>query len=121
MKFFYIFTFFITFNVTFLQCTKPSNEIKNKPVLEQVKKEPVTFLIYGELAPMDYAKPKDSMITLNYGFKLERIAGCDITADIERSVIQHNQKGDSILLRKIGENWKEEFEQKESLKLSFPL
>ncbi len=111
----------ISFLFLFVYCTKSVDKPQSLSLAKQERSLPVTFLIYGELAPEDYAKPEDSIRTKKFGFKIERVSGCDITTSLEDSIITHNRESDMVLKNKYGENWKEQFTQKEKLKLSLPL
>ncbi len=84
-----------------------------------VKDSLATFFIYGELAPTGYLDDENS-ITENYGFKLKRIAGCDIDETIVNQAHTQNQKALIKMNKKYGNDWMLEFENKTKYKLAIP-
>lgn len=79
-----------------------------------------TFHIYGELAPdgyLDEANP----ITEPYGFKLKRIAGCEVEENTVPDAKAHNQAAFDKMSKQYGEDWREQFEAETNLKLFFSL
>lgn len=107
---------------TLLNCqekTTKSNSTIAK-VDEKVKEELPTFMIYGEAFPVDYADEKDSLITQKFGFKMKRVAGCEISNVLKQSVISNNRKEDQKMQQLFGKNWKEDFTKKYKLELLIP-
>jgi len=78
-----------------------------------------TFLIYGELAPDGYLDTEDS-ITYRYGFRLKRVAGCEISSLEINKIHQHNQQAITKMNKKFGLNWIDEFEKSTNHKLMIP-
>ena len=79
-----------------------------------------TFQIYGELLPVDCLNGENS-ITEKYGFRMERISGCNvgvfqaIIANINNKVVLEK------LNAKYGNNWQANFEKETGYKLWIPL
>ena len=104
------------------------DKLFKKPMVQQLPKEysskqqvaplPV-FFIYGELAPMGYLNGEDP-ITEKYGFKLKRIAGCEISNTIIKKAYTQNQKSFKEMNTKYGKYWIDEFEKKSKYKLAIP-
>lgn len=94
---------------------KQDNNIAGAVLLDTL---PV-FQIYGELAPADYIDD-DNPITEKYGFRVKRVAGCEVDDDILNSVHKNNQRSLKIMNQKYGKNWIQDFENKTKYKLSIP-
>ncbi len=77
------------------------------------------FRIYGELAPdgyLDSANP----ITEKYGFRVERIAGCEV-GTVESTLADYqNRKALEAMNEKYGKDWRAAFEKETTYKLSIP-
>lgn len=103
-------------------CSESNQPVEDINTTEPEEKEeglPV-FLIYGELAPDGYLDGEDP-ITEKYGFKLERIAGCEVSnSEIQRAHAQ-NKKSMELMHRTYGSGWQNKFEKMTGLKLSIPL
>ncbi|WP_300673076.1 hypothetical protein [Soonwooa sp.] len=100
--------------------TSNSNAATPKKVDKEVKEELPTFLIYGEAYPVGYAEEQDSLVTQKFGFKIKRVAGCEISDVLKQSVINNNQKEDKKMEQLFGKNWKEDFTKKSKLELMIP-
>lgn len=77
------------------------------------------FLIYGELAPYGYLDDENS-ITEKYGFKLKRVAGCEVEESMVRDVLKQNNTALIEMNKKYGDDWIKEFEKKTQYKLAIP-
>ena len=78
--------------------------------------------MYGELAPTDYldGRSEESSLTTAHGFMVLRVAGCEITPELIRSVKINNIKANDYMIKFHGENWKSEFENETGKKFSYP-
>ena len=77
------------------------------------------FFIYGELAPDGYLDDENS-ITESYGFKLKRIAGCEVDETIVNEAHVLNKKTLIEMNKKYGNDWMDSFEKKTKYKLVIP-
>ena len=77
------------------------------------------FLIYGELAPDGYLD-EENPITENYGFKLKRVAGCEVEESMVNDVLKQNNTALIEMNKKYGDDWIKEFEKKTKYKLAIP-
>lgn len=112
-------------------CTTPesSNDLKKNTDTHVIGTAPSdkiympTFKIYGELAPMDNldGRSTENSITALYGFKVLRVAGCEITPKLVQSVKENNIKANEYMIQVHGENWKSEFEAETDMKFFFPI
>ncbi len=80
----------------------------------------VTFLIYGELAPDGYLDSENE-ITEQYGFKLDRIAGCEVEEDLVNKVKTNNKKALALMEKRYGFSWMQNFEKETNFKLAIPI
>ena len=78
-----------------------------------------TFLIYGELAPVDYLDD-ENVITEKYGFKLRRVAGCAVSLSLVISVKLNNRVAFRRMNKRYGEDWMQRFENETNWKLAIP-
>ncbi len=67
-----------------------------------------TFQFYGELLPEDL-EVSDSL-TLPYGFKVEQVAGCDVTNALVKEVKVHNIHAVAMMKERHGNDWRQQFE-----------
>lgn len=77
------------------------------------------FLIYGELAPDGYLD-EENPITEKYGFKLKRVAGCEVEESMVTDVLKQNNTALNQMNKKYGDDWIKEFEKKTKYKLAIP-
>lgn len=77
------------------------------------------FLIYGELAPDGYLD-EENPITESYGFKLKRVAGCEVEESMVKDVLMQNNSALKEMNKKYGNNWMKEFEKETKYKLAIP-
>lgn len=108
---------------TLLNCqekTSKSNSVLLKKVDNEVKDKLPTFMIYGEPYPVGYAEEQDSLVTEKFGFKIKRVAGCEISNVLKQSVINNNRKENQKMEQLFGKNWKENFAKKSKLELLIP-
>lgn len=99
--------------------TTPKSE-QELIIAESTEKDSLaTFFIYGELAPANYLDDENS-ITENYGFKLKRIAGCDVDENIVNQALTQNKDALARMNEKYGKNWMVDFENKTKYKLAIP-
>ncbi|WP_291720472.1 hypothetical protein [Bernardetia sp.] len=78
-----------------------------------------TFKIYGELAPdgyLDWGNP----ITEKYGFRLERIAGCNVQEYEVWWANRNNKDALQEMNDKYGKDWQAKFEKETGYKLLIP-
>ncbi|MFT6244245.1 MAG: hypothetical protein ACJA0U_002183 [Salibacteraceae bacterium] len=111
-------------------CTTPesSTDRKEEANIHVIDKAPVEevyipiFKIYGELASLDYldGRSEESSLTTAHGFMVLRVAGCEITSELVRSVSANNIKANEYMIKFYGENWKSNFEDETGKKISFP-
>ncbi len=78
------------------------------------------FQIYGELAPVGYVDSANP-ITEKYGFRVERVAGCEVDSSESNSVDSNNKKSLEAMNEKYGKDWRKKFFDATKLKLSFPM
>lgn len=112
--------------LSFFACSNKT-DTHNKEALTHTKKpkiykqEPLpTFLLYGELMPIDYIEDRDTLITQKYGFNLKRVAYCDVTNELIDSVKVINTANSLKMQQKHGKQWIANFETKTHLKVSIP-
>ena len=99
-----------------VSCKKVSTNIKyTAKQVATVKKELPTFFIYGEPPPIGYLCDENS-ITEKYGFKVKRVAGCEVSQKLIDEVNLNNAKMIIIMNKKYGNNWLKNFEKKTGLK-----
>lgn len=79
------------------------------------------FKMYGEFAPTNYLNGGEDDITLDYGFLVERVAGCEITMELVESVKENNRISNEQMIASYGEGWKANFEEKTGVKFGFPI
>jgi hypothetical protein len=91
-------------------------DIENE--VEEPKDSIVEFQIYGELAPDDYLSESDT-ISLKYGFKFKRLAGCVVTSELMDSVSLNNAKSVLLMEEKYGSDWKNQMESKTGKRITF--
>ncbi|MFT6922999.1 MAG: hypothetical protein ACJA1C_002007 [Crocinitomicaceae bacterium] len=111
-------------------CTTPENSTdrKEEANIHVINKAPTdevympTFKIYGELAPLEYldGRPEESSLTTAHGFMVLRVAGCEITPELVRSVQANNIKANDYMIKFQGENWLSKFEVETGKKFSYP-
>src|SRR5690554_161966 len=77
------------------------------------------FLIYGELAPDGYLDEENSIIEI-YGFKLKRIAGCEVEENMVNDALLQNNNALTEMNNKYGDDWIKKFEKKTNFKLAIP-
>ncbi len=109
----------IIFSLLFVFFT---NKTENVNYVENESEEDiVTFFLYGELLTDDYIDPyldeNVEKITKKFGFIVERIAGCELTSDLEETARIQNKKSNIKMKLKYGDNWKNDFENKTKKKL----
>lgn len=80
-----------------------------------------TFYVYGARMPSNYIDEKDSVLTMQYGFKIKRVAGCVISKEKIDEVHKHNQEANKIMSKKLGEDWADKFEKTTGKKLALQL
>ena len=78
------------------------------------------FQLYGELAPDGYLDGADT-ITEAFGFKLDRVASCEVTQELVASVGKNNQLAMEAMNEKYGSNWQQDFTEKTGYQLSIPM
>ena len=65
---------------------------------------------------------QDSSITYRYGFKLDRVAGCEIENELKRLYWNYNNnQALQKMNEKYGEQWQQKFEDETKLKLAIPM
>lgn len=70
------------------------------------------FLVYGELPPSDYLDENDTLLTRSLGFELKRVADCEVSETLVKSVNQHNAVMREQMLKKYGTYWVDSIEIK---------
>lgn len=93
-----------------------------KSTTNQTQKETLcTFYIYGSKAPVGYLD-QDSSITYHYGFKLYRVADCEIESELKRQYWNYNNRQSlQKMNEKHGEQWQQKFEEETQLKLALQM
>ncbi len=109
--------FLTIFALLFLfSCSKPPKEQQTS-----TQKEYETFFLYGELSADGYldtwTTSKADSITAKYGFRLKRIAGCEIDEIDIKAVLLHNKKALKAMNTKYGNEWIPKFEKETHYKL----
>ncbi|MBN2890813.1 MAG: hypothetical protein JXL97_03015 [Bacteroidales bacterium] len=87
--------------------------------LDSDKDSLMVFLIYGELAPAGYLDDENP-ITEEYGFKLKRVAGCEVDEAFVNDILKQNNNALIEMNKKYGDDWIKEFEKKTNYKLAIP-
>ncbi len=113
--------FFVFLVVVFTSCSQNDNVVnKNNNSILISKNIFPEFLIFGELYPDNYADDNDTVITKKFGFKIKRIAGCEINNNERIKAIKQNNFFLKVMNKKYGINWQVEFEKKTHFKLQIP-
>lgn len=118
------FNFYLFISLSFIcslfSCSlKTESDLKTEVFKSKKNKFP-DFLLYGELAPLNYIDVRDTLLTKKFGFTLKRIDGCEVTKELVDSIEIYNRKTNSIIEKKSGRNWKENFEKETKKKISIP-
>ncbi|MBV7439980.1 hypothetical protein KRX57_00945 [Weeksellaceae bacterium TAE3-ERU29] len=77
-------------------------------------------MTYGELPPINYIDEKDSAITKKFGFKVKRIADCEVTNTIIYKAKRTNTESNIQMQSKYGNNWINKFEKETGMRFSVP-
>lgn len=106
----------LIFAVSIIACSEKPVKVLQE---EGVKEELPLFKIYGELMPDGYIDGANP-ITETYGFRQERVTGCEVGSALLKEVQAHNKTALKAMNKKYGENWQKEFEEKTGYKLAIP-
>jgi hypothetical protein len=69
------------------------------------------FQLYGELFPLDYLDEGYDTLTMSYGFKVRRIAGCEEEEENQfKDADAHNQEMFELMVKRCGKDWLTTFE-----------
>lgn len=120
MKRYIIIAIFTFLTISFASAQSQIKSISKLKVIDISRSLP-TFYVYGELMPSNYVDEKDSVLTMQYGFKIKRVAGCVISKEKVDEAHKHNQKADKIMRKKLGEDWDDKFEKATGKKLALQL
>ncbi len=102
-------------------CGKPKENKQINLETNQSKTEYLpTFLIYGERAPSGYLEEQDSVTTKEFGFKIKRVADCEVSEELMDSVRIINMENNDLMNAKYGRDWKRNFEEQTHLKMAIP-
>ncbi len=115
-------TFLILFTSLFFAFTPTNNEslFKNDvPIYIIDEVALIEFQVYGELAPDGYIDEANS-ITEAYGFIISRVAGCEITKELQKKVHKKNNQSLKYMNTIYGKDWKENFTKETGLELAIP-
>lgn len=118
-----LFTLHVALILIFINACTTDNSDQHSEInkLEESSEDALpVFLIYGELAPDGYIDGEDP-ITEKYGFKVKRIAGCEVSSTEMSRAHRTNKQSMREMNRKYGENWQSDFKRKTGLMLSFPM
>ncbi len=109
--------FLVTIFLFFISCKEKSinSKITDSLITVSKQQELPTLLIYGEPSPIGYLNGVNP-ITEKYGFKVKRVAGCEVTKKLIDSVNSNNKKVMDYMNKKQGENWLKNFEKETGLK-----
>ena len=77
------------------------------------------FQIYGELAPVGYLDDADT-ITEKYGFRLKRVAHCEVSYDEVEKVQKENKEAMEFMNKKYGVDWMQKFKDETGYELAIP-
>ena len=108
--------------VSLLGCHQQKMTDKEELKQTKVVEEPTfpEFLLYGELAPDGYLNYATDSITEQYGFRVKRIAGCEISVmDVAKAHVQNTESMNEMNHR-YGEDWQEKFTEATGLELWIP-
>ena len=72
------------------------------------------------MAPAGYLEEQDSAIARSFGFRVKRVAGCDVTSALVDSVKLVNRQSDNTMKAKHGAGWAAAFEKSAGLKIALP-
>ena len=78
------------------------------------------FKIYGELSPVNYLNGGEDSLTLAHGFLVERVSGCEVTAELVQSVKENNRLANEQMIASFGKTWIADFKKKTGMNLTFP-
>ena len=108
--------------VVFCACSQRTDKIPFSlpEYSEQTTDSIPEFYIYGELAPQGYLDDENPL-TEKFGFKVKRVAGCEIEQDEREKILTHNHRLFDYMTEKYGEGWESNFEKETHLKLLIPL
>ena len=100
----------------FISCKKDSSIIATLDAqITVVQNELPTFFIYGELSPVGYLSGENP-ITEKYGFKVKRVAGCEVKQKTIDDCTSNNKNAMALMNKKYGKNWLKNFEKETGLK-----
>lgn len=106
---------YFVFILLLLGCSKETKQQTHGLQVQKTVDLPV-FELYGELLPSDYLNDANP-ITEKYGFKVKRVAGCDVNFVLKNSVHRNNKNSVEKMNVKYGADWQEKFEKETGLKL----
>lgn len=88
----------------------------NTPVQSHI----IQFRVYGELPPFDYLDENDTLLTHPLGFELKRVADCEVSETLVKSVNQHNAVMREQMSKKYGTYWVDSIEIKTGKRFHLP-
>lgn len=94
-------------------CNQPKG--KNVSVVNvntPVQSHMIQFQVYGELVPAGYLDESDTLLTHPLGFELKRVADCEVSDSLVKSVNQHNAVMREQMSKKYGTYWIDSIEIK---------
>ena len=105
-------------------CTNAQVENQQDNILvkqdEDTSNRLILFQLYGERVPDNYVDEGDT-ITERYGFKVVRVAGCEVNEDLLDEAHKLNNASMNQMNKKFGIDWREKFERDTGMKLVIPL
>lgn len=106
---------YFVFILLLFSCSNEKKQQTHSPQVQKTVELPV-FELYGELLPSDYLNDANP-ITEKYGFKVKRVAGCEVDFGLRNSVHRNNKKAVEKMVAKFGADWQEKFEKETGLKV----
>ena len=119
MKHLFILTLLILLFVSCKDNSKMTNQTDQNST-EITSETLPTFQVYGELAPVDYLD-SNNPITEKYGFRIERITGCEVGSNEAEEANENNAEALEKMNEKYGDDWQANFEKETGFKLSIPM
>ncbi len=121
MNYLFILSLSVLFLISCESNSQNSNQADSTIVKAEKKSENLpTFQIYGELAPEGYLD-NSNPITEKYGFRMERIAGCEMGSSEAEEANENNAEALEKMNEKYGIDWQTNFENETGFKLSIPM